>query len=102
MGARFATGKVEAVAGLQFTLTLRCAKSRVTRYNDEQFVVAQFVVIRERRLTWWKRIQARAEVVAREPLALPLEPRTLRRPGARHPAFVIQQVHFHGGNLKRA
>jgi hypothetical protein len=40
MGARFATGKVEAVAGLQFTLTLGRAKSRVTRDNDEQLVVA--------------------------------------------------------------
>jgi hypothetical protein len=41
-------------------------------------------------------------VVARDPLAPPLEPRTLRRPGARHPAVIIQKVHFHGLNLKRA
>ena len=80
MRAVRAAREEHAIPDDKLPLAVRRLQRRSSGDDDEQLVVPELVVVRKRALTGGKLDQARAQVLARDALATPDVPRSLRRP----------------------
>jgi hypothetical protein len=91
--------KEDAVARPKFSFSIRGTKRRPPGYDDEQLVVAEFVVVREGALARRKLVEAGAEMLAGNALSPPPKARLLRGPCPLYPASVVEQVGLHAQRL---
>jgi len=92
--------KEDAVPGLKVALAVWRAERRCAGHDDEQLVVPELIVVRERALAWQKLKEAGTKVVSGNALSTPSKSWLVRRPRSLHPTIVSEQVHLHAAKSR--